>query len=73
MTCYSMIETSSSDLLINAPAPQARDLMRRMLVTPAFEELNKRSLMARMIRTHPDLQSMLTGDSEEKEGALIVS
>jgi transcription elongation GreA/GreB family factor len=62
-----------SDLLINAPAPQARDLMRRMLVTPAFEELNKRSLMARMIRTHPDLQSMLTGDSEEKEGALIVS
>jgi transcription elongation GreA/GreB family factor len=62
-----------SDLLINAPAPQARDLMRRMLLTPAFEELNKRSLMARMIRTHPELQSMLTGDSEEKEGSLIVS
>ncbi|MBV8378784.1 MAG: GreA/GreB family elongation factor [Verrucomicrobia bacterium] len=62
-----------SDLLVNAPSPQARDLMRRMLLTPAFEELNKRSLMARMIRTHPELQAMLTGDSEEKEGALVVS
>ncbi|MBV9105171.1 MAG: GreA/GreB family elongation factor [Verrucomicrobia bacterium] len=62
-----------SDLLVKAPAPQARDLMRRMLLTPAFEELNKRSLMARMIRTHPELQSMLTGDFEEKEGALVVS
>jgi len=29
--------------------------------------------MARMIRTHPELQSMLTGDFEEKEGALVVS
>ncbi|MBV9129580.1 MAG: GreA/GreB family elongation factor [Verrucomicrobia bacterium] len=62
-----------SDLLVKAPAPQARDLMRRMLLTPAFEELNKRSLMARMIRTHAEVQSMLTGDFEEKEGALVVS
>jgi len=62
-----------SDLIINAPLPQARDLMRRMMLTPAFEELNKRSLMARMIKTHPELQSMLTGDSEDREEALIVS
>ena len=62
-----------SDLIAKAPLPQARDLMRRMMITPAFEELNKRSLMARMIKTHPDLQSMLTGDSEERAEALIVS
>ncbi|MBV9391545.1 MAG: GreA/GreB family elongation factor [Verrucomicrobia bacterium] len=61
------------DLIINAPIPQARDLMRRMLLTPSFEELNKRSLMARMIKIHPELQSMLTGEQEEKEEALIVS
>jgi len=62
-----------SDLMINAPLAQARDLMRRMMLTPAIEELNKRSLMARMIKTHPELQSMLTGDSEDREAALIVS
>ena len=29
--------------------------------------------MARMIKTNPELQSMLTGDSEDKEATLIVS
>lgn len=62
-----------SDLVVDAPSSQARDLMRRMMVTPVFEELNKRSLMARMIKTHPELQSMLSGESEEKKEALIVS
>ena len=62
-----------SDLMSNAPSAQARDMMRRLMLTPAIEELNKRSLMARMIKTHPELQSMLSGDSEDKEAALIVS
>jgi transcription elongation GreA/GreB family factor len=61
------------DLMVDAPAGHSRDLMRRIMVTPAFEELNKRSLMARMIKLDPDLQSMLTGDSDQKEEALIVS
>jgi transcription elongation factor GreA len=29
--------------------------------------------MARMIKTHPELQSMLTGEAEEKDASLIVS
>ena len=62
-----------ADLLMNAPVSQARDLMRRMMMTPAFEELNKRSLLARMIRVHPELQSMLTGETEEQEQPLVVS
>ncbi|MBW0001392.1 MAG: GreA/GreB family elongation factor [Verrucomicrobia bacterium] len=62
-----------ADLLVNAPLSQARDLMRRMMMTPAFEELNKRSLLARMIRVHPELQSMLTGETEEQEQPLVVS
>jgi transcription elongation factor GreA len=62
-----------TDIMIEAPLAQARDVMRRMMLTPAFEELNKRSLMARMIKVHPELQTMLTGDSEEKAEALVVS
>jgi len=62
-----------SDLIIKASVSQARDLMRRMMMTPVFEELNKRSLMARMIKVHGDLQQMLTGEPEEKEEALVVS
>jgi len=62
-----------TDIMINTPLAQARDVMRRTMLTPAFEELNKRSLMARMIKVHPELQSMLTGDSEEKAELLVVS
>jgi transcription elongation GreA/GreB family factor/transcription elongation factor GreA-like protein len=62
-----------SDLLISADAEIARDSMRRLLLTPVFEELNKRSLMGRIIKVHPDLHSMLDGESGAKQEALIVS
>ena len=61
------------DIIMNASLNQARDLMRRLMLTPALEELNKRSLMARMIKIHGELQQMLTGEGEEKEEALVVS
>ena len=61
------------DLIISASVSQARDLMRRLMMTPVFEELNKRSLMARMIKIHGDLQQMVSGESEAKEEALVVS
>jgi transcription elongation GreA/GreB family factor len=62
-----------SDLIVSASVSQARDLMRRLMMTPVFEELNKRSLMARMIKVHGDLQQMVSGEPDEKEEALIVS
>lgn len=62
-----------SDLIMSASLSQARDLMRRLMLTPVFEELNKRSLMARMIKVHGELQQMVSGESEEKEEALVVS
>jgi transcription elongation GreA/GreB family factor len=62
-----------SDLIVSASISQARDLMRRLMLTPVFEELNKRSLMARMIKVHGELQQMVSGEPEEKEEALIVS
>jgi transcription elongation GreA/GreB family factor len=61
------------DVIVQAEIPRARDLMRRLMTSPAFEELNRRSLMARMIKIHPDLQTMLTGEAEDKNKALIVS
>jgi transcription elongation GreA/GreB family factor len=61
------------DVIIQTQIGQARDLMRRLMVSPALEELNRRSLMARMIKIHPDLQTMLTGETENRNEALIVS
>jgi len=62
------------DLLNGAEAEIVRDTMRKLLLTPVFEELNKRSLLGRIIRIYPDMQALLTGDgNEKKDEALVVS
>ncbi len=62
-----------ADLLAHAEPETVRDSIRKLLLTPVFEELNKRSLMGRLIRIYPEMQSMLTGETAEKQEALIVS
>jgi hypothetical protein len=47
--------------------------MRKLLMSGAFEELNKRSLLGRIIRIHPELQAMVSGETGEKQESLIVS
>jgi transcription elongation GreA/GreB family factor len=52
----------------------ARDSMRRLMLTPVFDDLTKRSLLARIIKLYPELGTMITGaQPEEKSEALIVS
>jgi transcription elongation GreA/GreB family factor len=63
-----------SDIFAGADVSVARDIMRRLLLTPVFDDLTKRSLMARMIKLYPELESMATGaQPEEKAESLIVS
>ena len=52
----------------------ARDAMRRLLISPLFDELTKRSLLARIVKIHPELEAMISGaQPEEKAAALVVS
>jgi transcription elongation GreA/GreB family factor len=63
-----------SDIFAGADVGIARDIMRRLLLTPVFDDLTKRSLMARVIKLYPELESMATGaQTEEKAETLIVS
>jgi len=62
------------DLLAGSELEIVRDSMRKLILTPVFEELNKRSLLGRIIRIYPEMQALLTGESnEKKDEALIVS
>ena len=61
------------ELLADATPAEMRTAGRALLATPALEELDKRSLMARLIKLHPDLHTLLTGGGEEKPTALVVS
>ncbi len=60
-------------LLVDAEPEIVRDAMRKLLATTVFDELNKRSLLGRIIKVHPEMQSMLTGESGERQESLIVS
>jgi len=52
----------------------ARDAMRRLQLTPLFDELTKRSLLARMVKVYPELESTITGaQPQQKTAPLIVS
>ena len=62
------------DIFAGADVSVARDIMRRLLLTPVFDDLTKRSLMARVIKLYPELESMATGaQPEEKAESLVVS
>jgi transcription elongation factor GreA len=52
----------------------ARDAMRRLQLSPLFDELTKRSLLARIVKVYPELESMISGaQTQEKAAPLIVS
>lgn len=62
------------DIFAGAELGLARDAMRRLMLSPVFDELTKRSLMARIIKLYPDLQNLVSGQQiEEKTEALVVS
>ena len=61
------------DLLESAEPDRVRDAMRRLLLTPVFDDLNKRSLLARIVKLYPEMQSMISGDAGEREETLTVS
>lgn len=61
------------DLLAAASAETARDLAHTLLLNQGFEDLTKKSLLARFIKLFPSISTVLTGDSESKEEQLLVS
>lgn len=62
-----------TDLLSSSDAETARDLANTLLLNQGFEELTKKSLLARFIKQFPTIQSLVSGDSETKEERLLVS
>ncbi|HEU0274465.1 MAG TPA: GreA/GreB family elongation factor [Candidatus Udaeobacter sp.] len=62
------------DIFKKSDIALARDAMRRLQLSPLFDELTKRSLLARIVKVYPGLESMITGaQQQDKATALIVS
>lgn len=61
------------DLLSTADPETARDLANALLLNQGFEELTKKSLLARFIKIFPSIQSLVAAEAEGKEEQLLVS
>jgi transcription elongation factor GreA len=62
-----------SDLLATADPETARDLANTLLLNQGFEELTKKSLLARFIKIFPSIQSLVSGEGETQNEQLLVS
>ena len=65
-----------ADLLGKAERDSARQAMRKIMLSPVFADLNRRSLLARILKVHPDLEALVTGDQEApatRGDSLVVS
>ena len=61
------------DMLADANDEIARDLAQGLLLNQGFEDLTKKSLLARFIKRFPHIQQLVSGDVQEKVDELIVS
>ena len=62
------------DLVSIATDEELREVMRKLVLCPTFDELNKRSLLGRIVKTYPELEPLITGrPDDDKKNELIVS
>lgn len=61
------------DFIADANINTIRNFAGRLVGSASFDELTRKSLMARIIKLHPDIQDLLSGPEKEHEETLIVS
>ncbi len=57
------------DILSKGTAENAQDLAQALLLNPGFEDLSKRSLLARFIKRYPEIQDLLDGGSNSSSSS----
>jgi transcription elongation GreA/GreB family factor len=50
-----------------------KDLTRALQLSPVFDDMDKRSLLARIVKSHPAVQSLISGGETKQDTTLIVS
>lgn len=67
-------KTLLADLLASATLVEVRDVVRKLKLTTVFDDLDKRSLLGRIIKLQPEIATMITGGQEEnRDESLVVS
>ena len=60
-------------LIGSADLEVIKDLTRALQLSPSFDDMDKRSLLARIVKSYPAIQSLISGEQTRQEATLIVS
>jgi transcription elongation GreA/GreB family factor len=61
------------ELIGSADLEVIKDLTRALQLSPCFDDMDKRSLLARIVKSYPAIQSLISGEQSKQESNLIVS
>jgi len=61
------------ELIGSADLEVIKDLTRALQLSPCFDDMDKRSLLARIVKTYPAVQSLISGEQTKQDAALLVS
>src|SRR5437667_1852810 len=61
------------ELIGSADLEVIKDLTRALQLSPCFDDMDKRSLLARIVKSYPAIQSLISGEHTKQESALVVS
>jgi transcription elongation GreA/GreB family factor len=61
------------ELIESADIEVIRDLTRSLQLSPSFDDMDKRSLFARIVKAYPAIQEMITGDNKKEDHIFLVS
>ena len=62
-----------AELTASADIEVIKDLTRALKLSPVFDDMDKRSLLARLVKAHPAVQSLVSGEQTKQESTLLVS
>ena len=62
-----------ADLTASADLEVIKDLTRALQLSTVFDDMDKRSLLARIVKRHPSVQSLVSGEQTKQESVLHVS
>lgn len=61
------------ELTASAELEVIKDLTRALQLSTVFDDMDKRSLLARIVKSHPAVQSLISGEPTKQDSSLIVS
>jgi len=62
-----------AQLTASADIEVVEDLTRALQLSPVFDDMDKRSLLARLVKAHPAVQSLVSGEQTRHDSSLLVS